>query len=305
MNDLDKIELKVKREVELKNYTGSDRVILAQEKWEELQEEMKNRPAFQVSMGLPALDDCLRGLGKGRLVVLSGPPKNGKTQMCQTFTKRFDEQGHKQLWFSYEVGYEELFGKFPMKNLSFYVPNMMESGSIDWVEDKIIEAKQKYGTDIVFIDHLDFLRDPKALKNVGMNMSSYIGGIVQRVKLMAVQQEVLIFLMAHITKNNWSSNKLPTAEDLRDSGQVAQLADVVMMVARKRNKDTSKKQIYVGNEAIAGVIENRLNGNTKIISVDFVDGEFIELPDKIDLPNAYDTKESDDAWSGQDSRNLF
>lgn len=301
MNDLQKIEERVKREVALKNYKGEDRIVLAQTKWEEIKEELGNKPAFTVSMGLPKIDDCLKTLGLGRLVVLSGPPKNGKTQLCQTFTKRFTEQGKKILWFSYEVGYEELFGKFPMENLDFYVPNYMETGDVDWIEDKIIESKQKYGTNIVFIDHLDFLRDPNALKGIGLNLSAYVGGIVQKIKRISVEQNMLIFLMSHIRKNNWTSNKLPAAEELRDSGQIAQLADVVMMIVRKRNKSSNPEEIYLGNEALVGVIENRLNGKTKIAQVEFKDGEFSETPFK--TPNPYEPKESDkvsdDEWSGQ------
>lgn len=277
MNDLERINEKVKREVALKKYTGDDRIVLAQDKWEEIQEELKHRPSFSVKFGLPKIDECLSNLGLGRVVVLSGPPKNGKTQLCQTFTKRFCDQGKKVSWFSYEVGYEELFGKFPMKNLDFYVPNLMVSGNLDWIEDRIIEGQQKFGTQIVFIDHLDFLRDEKYLKSVNINMASYVGGLVQRIKRISVERNILIFLMAHITKTEWASNNMPKAEDLRDSGQVAQLADVVMMITRKRNKEKGRLTEYVGTEATVGVIENRLNGKTVLSSVVFKDGEFFEL----------------------------
>src|SRR3990167_9204474 len=202
LNELDKIEQRVKREIILKDYEGVDRVILAEEKREEIEEDKKNRPAFSAMTQIPLLDECLEGFRKGQLIVVSGPTKHGKTTLCQTFTKRFDEQGHKVMWFSYELGYEELFEKFPMKNLTFYVPNYMESGNINWIEDKIIEAKHKFGADIIFIDHLDFLRDTEVLKGVGLNLSAYIGGIVQKIKRIAVEQDVLIFLMSHIRKNN-------------------------------------------------------------------------------------------------------
>lgn len=303
MNDLTKIEQRVKKEVALKNYRGEDRVVLAEDKWQEIQEEMKNKPAFSVSMGLPKIDECLQSLGLGRLVVLSGPPKNGKTQLCQTFTKRFVEQGKKIIWFSYEVSYEELFGKFPMKNLDFHVPNSMETGDVNWIEDKIIESKQKYDTNVVFIDHLDFLRDPDSLKGVGLNLSAYVGGIVQKIKRISVEQNMLIFLMTHIRKNNWTSNNLPAAEELRDSGQIAQLADVVMMIIRKRNKSKNPEEVYLGNEAMVGVIENRLNGKTKIAQVEFKDGEFNEKESVYAYPPT-NNQDPDEEWSEKNS-NLF
>ena len=299
-NNLQKIEERIIKETTLKEYQGEDKVVHAQKKWEEIQEQNKNKPKFSVNMGLPKIDECLAGLGLGRLVVLSGPPKNGKTQLCQFFTKRFTEQGKRALWFSYEVGYEELFGKFPMESLDFHVPNLMDTRDMDWVENRIIESKQKYGTNIVFIDNLDFLRDTNVIKNVGLNLSAYVGGIVQKIKRIAVEQEMLIFLMTHIRKNNWTSNKLPSAEELRDSGQIAQLADVVVMIARKRNKSSNPEQIYFANDAIIGVIENRLNGKTKLAQVEFYNGNFEEKPDLAinDYTETKD-KESDDVWTKQ------
>src|SRR3990167_1378626 len=109
MNELLKIEERIRKETALKDYEGADRVVLAEEKREELEEIRKTRPAFQAKTRIPLLDECVDGFRKGQLVIVSGPTKHGKTTFCQTLTKRFDEQGHKILWFSYEIGYEELF----------------------------------------------------------------------------------------------------------------------------------------------------------------------------------------------------
>lgn len=275
MSELKLIEKRLEREELLSTYEGQDRVILAQDKWEEIKEQSKNRPAFSAKTEIPMLDECVDGFRKGQLVVVSGPPKHGKSSFCQTLTKRFDQQGHKIVWFSYELGYEELFEKFPMENLSFYVPNYMENGNVKWIEDRVIEAKQKYGTEIVFIDHLDFLRDPDALKGIGLNLSAYVGSIVQKIKSLAVQQNILIFLMSHIRKNNWAGKELPSVEELRDSGQVAQLADIVLMIMRKISK-TGELDIYDGNNGMLGVMANRHNGKTKKIPIVFNKGEFSE-----------------------------
>ena len=170
-----------------------------------------------------------------------------------------------------------------MENLDFYIPNYMETGNLEWIEDKIIESIQKYGTDIVFIDHLDFLRDPAVLKGISLNLASYIGGIVQKIKRIAVEQNVVIFLMSHIRKNEWTTNKLPSSEELRDTGQTAQLADIVMMIIRKRAARDAD-EVYDGTNAILGVMENRHNGKTKKIPIQFIGGEFKE----IDLNNYSD-----------------
>lgn len=272
----DELEDAVRLEMALREYQGPDRDIHAPLKHEEILAEMANRPPFSAKMGLPDLDTCTDGFRLGQLIVVSGPPKNGKTLLCQNLTTRFTEQGHRCLWLEYELNYEEFLAKFPAGQLDFYIPRIMAGKSLEWIEHRILEAKLKYGTDVVFIDHLDFLRDDKKLRNdVSINLSSYVGGIVQKVKSIAVRHNLLIFLMSHIRKNEWTSGKLPSSEELRDSGQIAQLADIVIMVMRKRNE---YKQ-YSDTDAVIGVIENRHNGKTRMVDVQLVDGAFRESTD--------------------------
>lgn len=279
MNDLQLIEQKARLKESLKTYKGEDRVIVAKDKLANIKQEALFRPPFKAVTGIPLLDECLDGFRLGQLIVISGPPKQGKSYLCQHFTMKFVDQGHQCLWLEYELGYEEFFERFPQhyqEKFDFLIPNYMQSGNLEWVEHRIIEAKEKNpNLKAVFIDHLDFLRDPDILKGVSYNLASYIGGIVQKVKRIAVENEVVIFLMSHIRKNQWTTNDLPSSEELRDTGQTAQLADIVMMIIRKRMPKSSN-EIYDTNKAIVGVIENRLNGKTKKASVQLKDGFYVE-----------------------------
>lgn len=276
MSEIENIDKRIEKEVLLKSYKGVDRVVHAEDKRKEIEETNQNKPPFRAMSGIKSLDDCTDGFRKGQLIVVSGPTKNGKTSFCQTLTNNFIEDEKKCIWFSYELGYEELFDKFPEGTLDFYVPNYIQDGNLEWVEDRIIESKQKFGTEIVFLDHLDFLRDPVILRGVSLNMSAYIGGIVQKIKSIAVRHGLVIFLMSHIRKNKWTSNELPSAEELRDSGQIAQLSDMVLMLIRKR-ADRDAEEVYLGNSAVLGVMENRHNGKTKKIGLKLVDNRFEEL----------------------------
>lgn len=280
MNDeLKEIDEQIQRELVLKKYKGDDLVIHAEIKKEEIEEERHSIPDFKATSDFPSLENCTEGFRKGQLVILSGPPKNGKTALCQTLTKQFVRGGARCLWFSYELGYRELFKKFPMDNLDFYVPNYMKSGNLEWIEQRIIESKVKYNTDIVFIDHLDFLRDPDVIKGISSNYSIYIGGIIQQLKFMAVQHDIVVFLMTHIRKSKWDSNQIPSSEELADSRQIAQLADIVLMIIRKRLKN-NEEMIHDGNKAILGVVENRHNGRTKKFALILKDNEFFEYEER-------------------------
>ncbi len=275
MNEIESMDRQIQREVALKDYQGKDRIIYANDKWQEIQNEKQSRPPFRAMTGIPSLDSCVDGFRKGQLVVMSGPPKHGKSSMAQTFTKNFTDRGLKCLWFSYELGYEELFDKFPMEKMDFYVPNYMETGNVQWVEDKIIESTIKFNTEIVFIDHLDFLRDPQIIKVHGDHLSSYVGSIVQKIKRIAIERNVVIFLLSHIRKNEWKTNDTPTSVELADSRQTAQLADFVLMMVRKR-AETNSDEIYDGTKAMLSVVENRHNGKTKKIFVHLDGKQFME-----------------------------
>lgn len=258
--------------------TQDDKLVLAELKRQEIREAQKNIPKFRALSGIPSLDWCIEGFRKGQLVVVSGPPKNGKTAICTTFTKHFINQGFKCVWFSYELTYAEIFEKFPMESLDFYVPNYLASGNLNWIERKVIEATERddIKADAIFIDNLDFLRDTEVLRGLGLNLAAYVGGIVQKLKRIAVERNVVIFLMSHIRKNKWTENELPSSEELRDSGQVAQLADIVMMIMR-RKADKGSQEVYDGNRALLGVMENRHNGKTKKIDIQLFDNEFTEV----------------------------
>lgn len=266
----------------LQTYAEDDRVRPADEIWLDILNRKTDDDPVSLT-GLPTLDHTTGGFRKGQLVVLSGPPKAGKTLLCQNFTKSFMNAGKEVLWFSYELNYEELFGRAIEFGLQFYAPNRMTTGNMEWVEDRILESQLKYGTNIVVVDHLDFLKDPKLERKVSVNMSTYVGSIVRQLKTISVQNNLTTILMSHLKKNDWTTNQLPNSDDLRDTGQTAQLADLVLMMMRYRN-DRRASEVYDGNRGQIGVLENRYNGKTVRFDVELKDGIFVETT-PFDSPN--------------------
>ena len=285
MNTAEDIIKKVREDELLKTYSGPDKVVEVSKIWQQILDDRATRPDFRALTGIQTIDDCLKKLKRGHLIVLSGPPKNGKTSLAMTFTKSFIEQGLKCLWFPFEMGHEDILDNFKdlfSDTFEFYSPQELIDKELDWVRAKIIEAKLKYGVDAVFIDHTDFLRDRKLIsKQVSMNTATYVGAIIQGVKVLALEQNVIIVLLHHLTKANWTTNELPAAEDMRDTGQVAQLADYVLMIIRKRASKGSA-EIYVENEAVGGVIENRHGGITKKFLLNMENGFFYEGGKKVE-----------------------
>ena len=256
----------------LKTYEGPDKVISIEDKLKELEEENKDRPHFGVKTNLPSLDYCLDGFRLGQLVVMSGPPKHGKTQMGLTFTKHFVEQGQRVLWFEFEYEEEEflkdkmpqdIFGKIKV----FTSRQIPRKGTLDWIEKRIIESNLKYGTQLVFIDNSDFLKDPESFDpKVSINHADYVERIFVGLKNIARTHRIIIFIFHHIRKSNWHSNKLPTSEELKDSGAPARLCDFVIMQIRMSKKDNWGNTVYDGNKGLIGVIETR-RGKVRVAEI--------------------------------------
>lgn len=157
------------------------------------------------------------------------------------------------LFFSYEMPILELLERFGEGLTSFYLPLQNTSGTAEWLERKIIEAKTKYETKIVFIDHLHYLVDSSTASN--RNSSEIIGALVRSIKNIAKRQKVAIVLACHVRRVN-AKGARPTMNDLRDSSNIANESDVVLILQRvgdKRNKveeDLDSSDILISNDAM-------------------------------------------------------
>jgi hypothetical protein len=90
---------------------------------------------------------------------------------------------------------------------------------------RCLEAYFKYNTRIFFIDHLHYLIDMARVKNTSLD----IGTIVRRIKRFAVDNDFIMFLLAHVGKTE-SDNV--SYRDLRDSSFIAQECDTCIMIKR-------------------------------------------------------------------------
>lgn len=236
-----------KREERLINYNGPDKVISSLEMKRLLQERRKTEVKFM--SGYRNLDKLIDGFEGGEMIVISGPTKHGKSLFCQCLTENFYSEGIKSLWFSYELLPEQFLRKQP-GNCVFYLPEIITSNALLWIDDRILEAKLKYDVRAVFLDHLHFLIDMEKLQNPSIE----IGAIVRRLKRIAIEHNIVLFLVSHITKIPVGTD--PTEANLRDSGMTACEADSTIMLTRRYDKE---KKEYL-NETKVTVCNHRRTG---------------------------------------------
>jgi len=246
-------------------YDGEDKLISSFE----VMERMKNRPEEQkILSGYSGLDAILGGFRLKQLVVVSAATKSGKTSFCIEMTSRMSNLN--PVWFPFEEGAEELIQKFIDRNEQpplFYTPETMSGNTLLWIEKKIIEARAKFDSRIVFIDHLHFI-----IPLTEDRQDLAIGQAMRELKRMAKQWDIVVVLIAHLKKTKVDIQ--PTLEDLRDSSFVAQEADTVLMLYRENKRENG--EVIITDNVNVSVQANRRTGKTGNVKMVYTNGKFEE-----------------------------
>jgi replicative DNA helicase len=240
-------------------YTGKDEVVSAVIIKEQLDVDSEQKKYFT---GINQVNTILDGFKSGDLITMSGISGNGKTELLISFTKDFIDRNYKVMWISFEVSPKDFMNRFGDYDPIFFMPRQNQPNSLDWVIKRIMEAKAKYGIEIVIIDHLHFLLDMNTLGN--RNISHLFGGIIRRIKTTALKLDITIFLVAHLNKT--ATKEVPDLVDLRDSSFTYQEADSVLIIHRENTDDTIDLNKNI-QPAVLRIAKNRWNGYLGIVKL--------------------------------------
>lgn len=211
-----------------------------------------------LSTGLPALDDIIKGLRKGNMVVVAGLTGSGKTilglQIAQHVTTQLGGAG---LAFSMEMTKEELITRSIASMGGVNLSRLDEGNTLeddDWpkitgavgklqkarlyVNDQAgmtlarirsiaRQCQRREGLDVVVVDYLTLIGS----EGGGQNRSLEVGKISTGLKNLAKELQVPVIVLAQLNRGPTNRpDKKPRPSDLRDSGQIEQDADVVILV---------------------------------------------------------------------------
>ena len=210
--------------------------------------------------GYDKLDDILDGFQTKNLYVLGARPSIGKTAFALNLIANICKNKTPTAVFSFEMSTEQLFyrmiaqlsglqighvqkgfcfatqsgmGKFRngLEQL-FEFPLNIYDRRVDTEDD--LYAKIRYeakvnGTKVFVIDHLGLIgaSDPM------MNRYMQVGNITKTLHKMAKELDVSIILLCQVGRD--TEGKEPTLNQLRESGNIEQDADVVMFLHRERD----------------------------------------------------------------------
>lgn len=207
--------------------------------------------------GLTELDDLLSGLRPGCLYIVAGRPSMGKTAFALNVVMPMAREGHPVLIFSMEMPARELdlrlvasvgsIDQGQVQHASFgddgwprftsatakiaQMPLMIDDTPAQTLAAITAKAKQEAirqgQLGAVVIDYIGLMRGE------GDNRVQEIGSISRGLKALAKELNCPVIALSQLNRScEARPDKRPLMSDLRDSGDVEQDADVVIMIYR-------------------------------------------------------------------------
>lgn len=229
----------------------------------------------RLSTGFSQLDRMTSGgLDRGELILVAGRPAMGKTAMALSIAKNMAKD-YSCLFFSMEMPKEQIRDRFtamlghvPLgfvinpteedaetnrkdwagiidaqtksESLHFYIDDRSSRSLLD-IRIKAKEVKRKHGLDVIFVDYLGLMGGGDKNENRTQQIGSYTRGL----KALAKDLNIAVVCLAQLNRGlEQRPDKRPLLSDLRDSGEVEQDADIVIMLYRDEiyHPDTSEQK---------------------------------------------------------------
>lgn len=224
--------------------------------------------------GFKYLDRVTNGIKRQEVTIIAARPSCGKTAFTLNVMSNISNT-YKTLMFQLEmsvegVGYRLLSRESLVNGLEIQRGKLSDSqwesvisgteqlkdkkfkldtqGCLSWetIEARIKKEHLQNGLDIVFVDHLGLIKTP------GANRNNEIGDITNRAKALSKELDIAIVFLSQLSRAcEQRADHRPILSDLRDSGNIEQDADLIMMLYRDEyyNPDTEDKDILEVNTA--------------------------------------------------------
>lgn len=205
--------------------------------------------------GFKTLNKATGGLQKGNLIIIAGSTSNGKSSLAIALTETAARQGHGVAFYSLEMTGKEIASRHlamnsgvPSKDILYsqLEPEYIElldkganrlhdlpiyfddnsTSNIDQIIASIRSMKSKYDITGAVVDYLQILN----VNQSSTNKEQAMGDVARRLKNLAKELNIWVIALSQLNRDNL--NPVPNLNRLRDSGQIAEAADIVIFVYR-------------------------------------------------------------------------
>ena len=220
--------------------------------------KLDDKPEY-ISTGLRTLDNNLH-LVPGNFVVIGGRPSAGKTALSLQLACEIAKSGRKVAYFSLETDPDTLYARIianqlgvplhtvknktvsideldrlaAIKTYPLFVRSAAGKG-VGWIRTQSIRMQAK----VVFIDYLQLIHQAGA-----KDRYSAVTEISMALHEFAQSTGTLVIALAQLNRETARAGIPPTAADLRESGQIEQDADAIILLAQKVKTQKRPEEHY-------------------------------------------------------------
>lgn len=209
--------------------------------------------------GFDQFDRRSGGLQKSDLIIIAAEQSMGKTSLLMSILRFAALSGTKSIIYSMEMRKEQIASRLasiesgvPANQIMYsqltssqlesfdkglarllHLPIYFDDNStsnIDGIINSIRYMKRKYDIDGAAVDYLQILN----VNMKGANKEQQMGDVARRLKNLAKELDIWIIALSQLNRDK--DNPVPSIARLRDSGQIAEAADVVMLIYRPEVK---------------------------------------------------------------------
>ena len=200
--------------------------------------------------GYPKIDSFLKGMSGGSLIILASRPKVGKTAFSLSIAQNVAETGKKVVFYSQEMLGSELCERILSKisgiSMDKLINNTLLSHEIEKLQTTLSNIKNNLiVNDSAGITVQDIRLNCRMIKDLGLIIIDYlqlmksnsrhdtrnqeIGAISRELKKLATDLNVPILCLSQLNRIS-NENTRPTSSELRDSGELEQNFNKLMLM---------------------------------------------------------------------------
>lgn len=283
----------------------------------------------KLSTGINELDTLLYGgLPFGGVTLIAGKPGEGKSTVASQILINAIEQGYKcfvysgelpnhifKSWMNYQVAgpnhvvvYRDSWGesrykveKHDAELMSAWYREqcfLYDNNSIDGDEKEnliqtVEQSIQQYGTQVILIDNLMTALDLEQAQSFDKYDKQSM--FVKKLTRIALKYNVLILLVAHKRKNNFSQNE---NDEISGSGDIANLAMITLVYEKNKDIRPDQRLLKISKNRLFGRLNTegwlmafdqsskRIYTNTNSLNREYswINCGFTEAPEGYDIP---------------------
>ena len=255
--------------------------------------------------GFDKFDSRAGGLQKSHLLIIAAEQGMGKTALLLCFLRNAALSGSKSIIYSMEMRKEEskipinqiLYSKLQDHQVEYFdkavgrildLPIYFDDNStsnIDTIIASIRYMKRVYDIDGAAVDYLQILN----VHMKGNSPEQQLADVARRLKDLAKELDIWIIALSQLSRDK--DNPVPTENRLRGSGQIAEAADIVLLLYRPEKKGRNYPEPFADvnpkGTAMIDISKGRNIGESKfIVKFDASTTHFYDIDELPKVENA-------------------